>query len=237
VPAHDTTPAAVAVGVHGAGAGGWEWAIWRRVFAAAGIAWQAPDLQPVAAGLAATTLEDYSVQVARWIAAARAAYPQRPLALVGASLGGLLAALHADAADALVLVNPMPPQGLPGPAETAPVRPWRRTASLAGTRRALGDADPFAALLAFRQWRDESAQVLAAARAGCTVAPPACPCLILASADDEDVPAATSIALAERWRATLIRSPGTHVAPLLGRHAAVNAAHVADWLNRSLAGR
>ena len=37
--------------VHGAGGGGWEWAVWARVFAAAGIAVAAPDLRPAAAGL------------------------------------------------------------------------------------------------------------------------------------------------------------------------------------------
>ena len=90
--------------LHGAGGGGWEWNIWRGVFAAGGIEPVAPDLQPAAAGLAATTFEDY-LQQAR---AALAALP-RPRAVIGASLGGLLAMALPDAADALVLMNPLPP--------------------------------------------------------------------------------------------------------------------------------
>ncbi|HEY4556436.1 MAG TPA: hypothetical protein VIG68_08390, partial [Lysobacter sp.] len=49
--------------VHGAGGGGWEWAIWQRVFDARGWTSAAPDLQPAAAGLAATGLDDYLAQV------------------------------------------------------------------------------------------------------------------------------------------------------------------------------
>ncbi|MBY4597759.1 alpha/beta fold hydrolase, partial [bacterium BD-1] len=79
-----------AVFVHGAGGGGWEWAAWRRVFAAAGWNALAPDLWPAPAGLAATSLADYAVQVRGWLAAA-----PRPRVLVGASLGGLLAAMAA----------------------------------------------------------------------------------------------------------------------------------------------
>ena len=44
--------------VHGAGGGGWEWNLWRGVFEAADIAVVAPDLQLVAAGLAATGFGD-----------------------------------------------------------------------------------------------------------------------------------------------------------------------------------
>ena len=55
-----------AVFVHGAGGGGWEWNIWRRVFAASGWHTTAPDLQPVAAGLAATRLDAYAEQVVIW---------------------------------------------------------------------------------------------------------------------------------------------------------------------------
>src|SRR6185437_6554618 len=75
--------------VHGAGGGGWEWNVWRRVFAANGWHCRAPDLQPAPAGLAATRLCDYVDQV---VAAANAAGPPSPqTVLTGASLGGLLA--------------------------------------------------------------------------------------------------------------------------------------------------
>ncbi|MCX7033637.1 MAG: alpha/beta fold hydrolase, partial [Arenimonas sp.] len=152
-------PALTAVFVHGAGGGGWEWAVWARVFAAQGHAVLAPDLRPGPDGLAGTSLQDYARQVGEWVTTARAAVPGQRVVLVGASLGGLLALLNAPAADALVLVNPMPPGGLPGPSTEGDIVPWGRQASLAGTRRALPDADDLAALQAFRRWRDESGRV------------------------------------------------------------------------------
>lgn len=220
-----------AVFVHGAGGGGWEWAIWARVFAAHGHAVTAPDLQPGAGGLAATTLHDYAAQVAGWIADARGAQATRRVVLVGASLGGLLALMNARAADALVLVNPMPPAGLPGTPPQGEVVPWGRDASLAGTRRALPDADDLTALHAFRRWRDESAQVLRQARAGLACAASDAPVLVMASADDADVPAQGSAALASELGASLLRLPGSHVGPLLGRQAAGAAGQAVEWLN------
>src|SRR5262245_20908320 len=93
-----------ALALHGAGGGGWEWTIWRGVLAAHGIDVFALDLQPSADGLAATTFDDYLRQTC----AALETLP-RPRAAIGASLGGLLAMVCADAADALVLINPLPP--------------------------------------------------------------------------------------------------------------------------------
>ncbi|MBW8311712.1 MAG: alpha/beta fold hydrolase [Rhizobium sp.] len=224
-------PTRTAVFVHGAGGGGWEWAVWQRVFAAAGWDTLAPDLRPAPAGLAATTLGDYAAQVRGWTAAV-----PRPRVLVGASLGGLLAAMASAAADALVLVNPLPPQGLPDAPPLPAVVPWGLAASLAGTRRALPDADDLAALHAFRRWRDESGRVLAEARAGVVVARPCVPVLVIASDGDDDVPPASSAALAAEWGATLWPVPGSHVGPLLGRQAPALAAAVLPWLNAAVGG-
>lgn len=214
--------------VHGAGGGAWEWNAWRGVMAARGMSVVTPELQPVPAGLPATGLEDYAAQVR----AALVALP-RPRALVGASLGGLLALRCAREADALVLVNPLPPapwsHALPARLE-ADVVPWRQSARLAGTRRALPDSDDATALYAFRHWRDESGKVLRDART-VTVDPVAIPLLCVASSGDEDVPAATTEALATAWRGACWRVPGGHVSPLLGREAPALAARVADWLS------
>lgn len=216
--------------VHGAGAGGWEWNAWRGVFGAAGIRVEAPDLAPSAAGLEHTGLGDYLQQVRD----ALRRLP-RPRALAGASLGGLLAAMAADDADALVLVNPLPPAPwhaqLP-PREWPGIVPWRRDARLASTRRAVPDADDASALFAFRHWRDESGAVMRAAYAGVDIEPPACPVLCIASQLDEDVPPALTAALALAWNADLLRVDAlSHAGPLLGRDAAKAAAQALAWLS------
>ncbi|RDY67128.1 alpha/beta fold hydrolase [Lysobacter soli] len=225
-----------AVLVHGAGGGGWEWNVWRRVFAALGIEAQALDLQPAEDGLEATGLADYAAQVSTALEAS-----PRPCAVVGASLGGLLAMVCADAADALVLVNPLPPapwvEDLPS-REWPDVVPWQRDARLDSTRRALPDSDEATALFAFRRWRDESGLVLRQAHAGLLLDAPACPTLCIASSQDEDVPPEVTAELARAWDADLLRvaSPG-HVAPLLGRGAAAVATQAAAWLTARLSAR
>jgi pimeloyl-ACP methyl ester carboxylesterase len=219
-----------ALALHGAGGGGWEWNVWRGVFTAARIALATPDLQPDRGDLAATTLEDYRRQAQ----AALLALP-RPRALVGASLGGLLAMLCAHEADALVLVNPLPPapwaRSLPA-RDWPAVVPWQREARLASTRRALPDAETATALYAHARWRDEAGAVLRAAHVGLEVARPGCPVLCIASSEDEDVPPALTRALADAWQAELatVDAP-SHVGPLLGRGAPAVAAQVADWLS------
>jgi pimeloyl-ACP methyl ester carboxylesterase len=220
----------IAVFVHGAGGGGWEWGVWARVFAAQGYEVMAPDLVPGPAGLAATTLSDYAGQVEAWLNDAERGQPGAFRVLVGASLGGLLALMRSRAADALVLVNPMPPDGLAATPRPAVV-PWGREASLAGTRRAMPDADEAAALFAFRRWRDESGQVLDQAAAGVAFERPRGPVLVLASEDDDDVPPERSEALARQLGARLQRWPGSHVGPLLGRRAAEAAGLAVEWLN------
>ena len=226
--------------VHGAGGGAWEWGPWRGVLEAHAITTHALELQPAAAGLAATTLEDYRVQVRD----ALRALPQ-PRALIGASLGGLLATmcaampelLSANQADALVLVNPLPPapwhRQLPRHDWNDSVVPWQRNARLASTRDALGDADDAAAVFAFRHWRDESGRVLREAHAGIEVEMPDCPTLLIASAQDQDVPPEIILAMAGQWRADRLETlASSHVGPLLGREAPEVARQAVAWLNR-----
>lgn len=216
--------------IHGAGAGGWEWNVWREVLHARGFVTCAPDLQPAAGGLAATRLDDYREQVG----AALAGLP-RPCALIGASLGGLLAMLCADRADALVLINPLPPAPWAAqlPARDWPeVVPWRRDARLGSTRRAVPDADEAAAVYALRRWRDESGAVLRRACAGVEAPVPAGPVLCIASEADEDVAARTTAQFAEALGASVWPCPrSSHAGPLLGRQAARTASVVADWLS------
>lgn len=217
--------------IHGAGGGGWEWDVWRRVFLAAGWRVSTPDLRPAAAGLAATTLDDYEAQVHAWIHAAS------PDVVVGASLGGLLALRCSSATRTapLVLVNPMPPAGWPGIVPLGKrypdLVPWRRGASLPSTARALPDADAATWQLAWRRWRDESGAVMNAASAGVSIERPHAQTLIVISERDDDVPASTSRALAEALGADILDCAGaSHVGPLLGHAAADVAERVLAWL-------
>lgn len=222
--------AATVVCVHGAGAGGWEWGIWARVLAAHGYGVLAPDLAAGVGGLVATRLSDYRAQVRDWCRGLAA-----PV-LLGASLGGLLAAEAAAevGAAALVLVNPLPARGFAHAPPRKPrpaLVPWGRERSFARTRRALPDADAAACLYAFRRWRDESGAVLAEATAGVEVAPPRCPVLVVTSDADGDVPAAVSRAWAAALQADFHRLGGaSHAGALLGCHAAGAALHAATWL-------
>lgn len=216
--------------VHGAGAGGWEWGIWARTLNVRGFGVIAPDLMPAAAGVVATQFADYRKQVLAWCSATTA-----PPVLVGASLGGLLAlSVAAEIRPAaLILVNPVPPLGVAGglvrtwPALVA----WSRTRSLAGTRGSIPDADDAARMYAYRRWRDESGAVLNAAQRGIAIDVPTCRMLVLASADDRDVPCATTRALAGLLGADFEKIAGaSHVGPLLGRSAPTVASRVCDWL-------
>jgi pimeloyl-ACP methyl ester carboxylesterase len=230
-----------AVFVHGAGGGGWEWNVWRRVFAANGWHCSAPDLQPAPAGLVATRLVDYVDQV---VAAAKASavppVPHQTPVLIGASLGGLLALAAGTrvAVAALVLINPLPASGHADSVDEGDadgIVPWRSQRKLASTLRALPDADDAARLFAFRHWRDESAAVLREARRGIATRVPSCPILVLASEHDADAPLATSLELAVSLGAeSRVLRGASHVGPLLGRRGSVYAEETLVWLRRAL---
>ena len=219
--------------LHGAGGGGWEWTIWIRVFKAHGFHCHAPDLLPSTSGLENTSLEDYRHQVMQHLLAM-----DSPKIVIGASLGGLLALMNSEAADAVVLINPMPPAPwhtqMPERENYPAIIPWQTNASLSGTRRALLDGDEMTNLYAFRHWRNESGAVMNEAMQGLEVVGPECPLLVLASEQDTDVPFAVSRALAENLNASFIHLPETsHVGPLLGKTAARCALQTVAFLNSS----
>lgn len=220
-----------AVMVHGAGGGGWEWRLWAEVFRAGGWKVMASDLEPVSAGLAATRFDDYRGQVCDWCRTA-----STPVALVGASLGGLLALSVADECPpaALIVVNPMPPDGLVSHdafSERPPIIGWSRS-TFAATRVALPDAALSAIRIAHGNWRDESGVVLNEARAGIRVAPPSCPSLVMAAVDDGDILPATSRAVADALGADFVVIPDAgHVGILVGHRATRAAALALAWLN------
>lgn len=217
--------------LHGAGGGAWEWNVWTRVFRAHGFHCHAPDLLPSASGLAKTSLEDYREQVQQHLLAMDSSR-----IMVGASLGGLLALMNSEFADALVLVNPMPPapwqMQMPKRENYPAVIPWQLNASLPGTRRTLFDCDETACLYAFRHWRDESGAVMNEAMHGIDAALPACPTLVIASEQDDDIPFSLTKLFAESMNASLVELPGSsHVGPLLGKNAAQCALQAVAYLN------
>ena len=217
--------------LHGAGGGGWEWNIWKRVFQAHGYECHAPDFLPVISGLENTRLEDYSLQVQHHLLSMPS-----PKVIIGASLGGLLALMNAEHADAMVLINPMPPAPLhlqmPQKEQYSPIIPWRTKASLQATRHALFDSDEMTCLFAFRHWRDESGALLNAAMAGIKIDLRPRPVLMMASELDTEVPFSVSEAMAISLNTPfsfLLKT--SHVGPLLGRSAAQAALQAVADLN------
>lgn len=217
--------------IHGAGGGGWEWNIWTRIFRAHGFDTYAPDLLPSANGLPETSLGDYHRQVQQYLLSMAS-----PKVIVGASLGGLLTLMSADHADALVLINPMPPAPLhlqmPVHEQYPAIIPWQTNASLQSTRRALFDCDEMTCLFAFRHWRNESGAVMNAAMAGIDIVQPVCPVFVVASGKDSDLPFEVSQKLAINLNASFINlSASSHVGPLLGKNAAQCAVQAVAFLN------
>ena len=214
--------------IHGAGGGGWEYALWQPVFTAAGYRVIANDLQPVPAGLAATTFADYLAQVSSWLPVGE------QVILVGASLGGILALQVAQALTpaALILVNSVPPAGVGMGRASAPRPAIVRWANgpLAETRAALFDSDEATIQWAWPRWRDESGAVLNQIAAGIPTAPPACPTLVILGEQDTDIPYQTGLSLAAWASADVVLYQGmSHVGPLLSRRAQEVARMVAVW--------
>lgn len=215
--------------IHGAGGGGWEYALWQPLFTAAGYTMLANDLQPVADGLAATTFADYVEQVKGWLPG------EGRIILVGASMGGILALKVAEQINpaALVLVNSVPPAGV-GAARAGKERPavvqWAN-GPLEETRTALFDSDEATIQWAWPQWRDEAGAVLNQIANGIAVQPPPCPTLVVLSEQDTDIPYQTGLALAAWAKADVTLYHGmSHVGPLLSRRATTVAQMVLTWL-------
>ena len=105
--------------------------------------------------------------------------------LVGASLGGLVAAAIADSlqARALVLLNPALPAVSSHPRPSSVVvhgnRPWGLRASVSSTRGAVSELHPLDVLQVFRRWSDCSLRLLHEIAEGIDVQRPSMPCLLL----------------------------------------------------------
>lgn len=227
---------AMIVCIHGAGGGGWEYALWQPVFNAAGYRVIANDLLPATGGLAATGVADYLQQVQSWLPA------QEPVILVGASMGGILALQVAAQITpaALVLVNSIPPAGVGAPRSSQQHPAIVRWANgpLEETQTALFDSDDATIQWAWPRWRDEAGAVLNEMAAGLPVPPPVCPTLVVLGEQDTDIPYQTGLALATWAGADVLLYHGmSHVGPLLSRRAEEVAQMVVAWCQGSLRGR
>lgn len=226
--------------VHGAGGGGWEWDLWKPVFTKAGWKFIARDLQPAKEGLAATSVEDYSAQVASWVTG-----DARPLVLCGASMGGVLSLMTAERLgakhplSAVVLVNSVAPGNVER--KTGEAKPYPEIVKWANAPRketadAMPDSDEKTIDFAWKRWRDESGRVMNALRAGVEVPLPKAPALVVIGQNDTDIAPATSRTLASRLNADIHEYAGmSHVGPLLGRRSAEVARATLIWLEARIA--
>ncbi|MGV3613856.1 MAG: alpha/beta hydrolase [Fimbriimonas sp.] len=215
----------VVVMIHGAGGGGWEYVKWKPVFVKAGYEVVTRDLVPVKDDYAATKLADYVAQVESWCP------KDRPVVLIGASMGGMLALKAATRVrpQAVILVNSVTPEGSGGKAHPAVVR-WAN-GPLKDTRDSMPDSDEKTILWAWKRWRDESGAVMTELSKGVPINPPRCPSLVVIGNEDTDIPPARSRALAATLDADILEyNAMSHVGPLLGTRAPEVAHTVLTWI-------
>ncbi|MCC7102808.1 MAG: alpha/beta hydrolase [Fimbriimonadaceae bacterium] len=219
-------PAPLAVMVHGAGGGGWEYDFWRPVFERAGYRVETPTLAPGPQGLGKTTFADYTKQVESL---------GRPDVLIGASMGGVLV-LKAAAKlrpRCLVLVCSGLPAGI-SPMEIASPYPevirWKG-GPYEDTVASMPDSDEETRRWAWIRWRDESGAVLNEIRTGVSVTLPKARTLSVIPLADDTVSPADQMKLARWVKADILQFEGmSHVGPLLSTNARDVAKLVVKWL-------
>ena len=156
--------------------------------------------------------------------------------MIGASLGGLLAAeaaadaVRSSSVRALIFAAPMLKSGLNDTRLVLPVKRWAHATELAKTARALPDADTAAIAFAHARWRDESASVLNSAYAGRDFSSPKIATLMLIAENDRDVSNVGLRAWADCAQMDVQTVRGaSHAGLLLGRSAASTAELVHRW--------
>jgi pimeloyl-ACP methyl ester carboxylesterase len=217
----------VAVMIHGAGGGGWEYKFWKPVFEKAGYRVVAPDLLPVKGGYEKTTFQDYVDQIVK-------ASGPHPAALIGASMGGVLAVKAAEKLHpkALVLVCSTSPAigSIEGKAHYPPVIRWKG-GPYKDTVASMPDSSEETRRFAHPRWRDESGAVLNTIAAGVKAAKPSCPVLSVIPEADDSIPPTQQQELASWCDADTLRfTKMSHVGPLLSTRGAEVAGLVVDWL-------
>jgi pimeloyl-ACP methyl ester carboxylesterase len=224
----------VAVMIHGAGGGGWEYTVWQKLFEEAGYEVLAFDLVPSEGGYQHTSYPDYVKQVESWVVPGT-----RPKVVIGASLGGILA-LSVERTlkpERLILINSALPkpfiekQALPPPPE---IIRWAN-GPIKDTEDSMPDSDRQTIEFAWKRWRDESGRVIYAIRRGISVPKPKAKTLVIISENDDTVPAAKSQQLAKWLKGDVHFYKGmSHVGPLLARGAPTVAKKALEWLGTPL---
>ena len=231
---HSTPLKKVAVFIHGAGGGGWEWNAWKPVFEKAGWTCVAEDLMPTRSGIAETKFKDYESQVEGW---GKTHQPSH-LVLIGASMGGILALKASEKLhpEAIVLVNSVGPAGIVhrAPKTYPAVIEWSK-GTLKETQDSMPDSDEPTIQYAFKHWRDESGAVLTEISKGLVVEKPSGHMLVVLGDKDTDVPNAIGRDMAKKYGGELKVFEGmSHVSPLLGTRAPDVAKYAVDWLNKKI---
>ncbi|HVT11390.1 MAG TPA: alpha/beta fold hydrolase [Fimbriimonadaceae bacterium] len=223
----------VAVMVHGAGGGGWEYRFWKPVFEKAGYKVIAKDLVPAKGGLEKTTVDDYVAQICR-------DGGDHPAVLIGASMGGVLVLKAAEKLHpkAIVLVCSTSPKEANPPAAEPQKYPaivrWKG-GPYKDTVDSMPDSDEAARKYAWPRWRDESGTVLNAISAGVSTKKPNCPVLCVIPGADDTIPPEKQQKLAEWCGADVMRFHGmSHVGTLMSRRGGEVASLVVAWLARRL---
>lgn len=224
----------VAVFIHGAGGGSWEWGFWLPLFEDASWRPITDDLKAAQEGAKHTLLADYVNQINDCPSGCDA----DRLVLIGASMGGILALKAAETMkpDAIILINSIAPAGIgePNRKQFAPIVEWLNS-PLQETRDAMPDSDEETILLAHRLWRDESGAVLNEIYSGINVELPKCPLLVIVGAEDTDVPPSVGQEIAAKYGGDLMVFAGmSHLGPLLGTKAADVAQAALDWLETKI---
>lgn len=220
----------LAVMIHGAGGGGWEYDFWKPIFEKAGWEVKAHDLVPVEEGLAETRFSDYVGQVKEQ------AQDRRPVVLIGASMGGILALKAAETIrpNAIILINSVAPAAIPQerPSRQVPdIIPWAN-GPLQETRDAMPDSDEKTILWAHKKWRDESGAVLREIYRGIQAPAPTCPVLVIIGESDTDIKPEISLATAAWSNADIHFYHGmSHVGPLLSTRANEVASAALQWVD------
>lgn len=241
--------------VHGIMGGAWYFAKWLEFFAARGHPAYALNLRghhgsrPVD-DFGRVSLLDYVADVRDASAAIRNRHPGASLALVGHSMGGLVAQKAAEsvAPVALVLLSSVPPRGIPLLSWPLFRREIKHVPQMLTSRSVIADprdvadlfmnrVDPAEVVSFIPMWTPASGRVGREITFGCVAIDPGkvqCPVLVVAGADDVAIPPRIQRKVARKYDATFRRYEGNAHFLIWETGWDRIAGDVAGWLDEHL---